>query len=71
MEDEQNIMTTFLCYIQPDASIAQMNIKYTEDCFASLVKSINSDCIVTYPSDLIQSEMLKSERKKYLAGKLF
>jgi hypothetical protein len=71
MDEDENVLTTFLCYIQPDASVAQMNIKFPSDCFTTLFRSPDSDCIVTYPPDLIQSEMSKQEKKKYLAGKLF
>jgi len=44
---------------------------YTTDFFKELVKTAGkADCIVSYPQDLILSEMTKPEKKKYLSGKL-
>jgi hypothetical protein len=71
MDEEQNVLSTFLFFIQPDASVSSMNIKFPFDCFVSLENSRSSNCIVNYPPDLIQMEMSNAEKKKYTAGKLY
>ncbi len=71
VEDDE-ILSVSLFFIQPNASLSSMPINYPVDCYSQLAKTANqSDCFITRPLDLIMQEMSKSEKKKYLSGKLF